>query len=338
MTAMLRSSRSTNWHLNNALCAGLIAALTGCPSGDGGVPDEALGGLVVAPANQERAIDMERLRKHPDELLRAAQLSHAQIATKLGSHRFTGSVKIEVKEDDAVVESLDVTTHIELAADGSYQARSENSREYGRQVIFKDGALYLAPRYSRFHKRAPESDAEPVEIRNDMYQELAAHLELIQRGINVEDRGSGRRDDGRDVRTLGIVKAAADRPVSQPERLSQRKWRDAIAVTEASGELAVDVQTGAVLHAEVRAGVTFTRDDRRFTMTFDIVHDIADIGADIAIAAPPDDRWVPTPLRRTEVEMRDRLLEGIAPPTRKFEPKPAEDGDSAAGAGQGDAP
>lgn len=365
MTAMLRFNRSSNAYLTAWPAAvtvvGLAMGLAACPSSDTGVPDEALGGLVIAPENQPREIDMERLRQHPDELIRAAQLTHVQVGARLGSHRFAGSVKIEVKEGDAIVESLAVQTHIDLAADGGYRAISENSRDYGREVIFKDGSLYLAPRYSRFHKRAPENASEPAAIRSEMFSELAAHLELLQRGIDVEDRGTGPLSQpagqpdaqsdaqsdaqaegqpdtqadtqaaARTVRTIGIVKAPADRPVTAPEQMSQRKWRDTIAIAEASGEIAVDVQTGVVLHAEVRGGVTFERDGRRFTMTFDVAHDIADIGTDIAIAAPPDDRWVATPLRRKEVEMRDRLLKGIAPPTRKFDPKPAANGEKARG-------
>lgn len=327
MTAIVRHSRSP-FRLIACVCALVLSA---CSSGDSGVPDEELGGLVVAATGGDRAIDMERLRHHSDELVRAAQMPHARVGELISSHRYRGKVHLQVHEGAAdsaePVEDLKLETTIELAADGSYRARSENSKEYGREVVYSDGWLYLAPRYSKFHKRAPESGTEPADIRSAMFSELGAHLELIAAGFDVEDQGSGESsagestadesaDTARAVRKLAIAKAESPRKNS-PETRKHRAWRASIDVTEASGELAVDTQTGVVLHGRVHGALTFQRDGREFTMTFDVEHDIVDIGADIAIAAPADDRWVATPLRRREVEERDRLLEGIAPPTPK---------------------
>ena len=302
----------------------LALSLAACSASDTGVADEELGGLVLASGADNQPVRLGRVGYDVAELGRVAHTSHERVGQLLGAHRYRSTSSIVVREGDAIVESLETDTFIELADSGDFRARNENSRDYGREVFFTGGFLYLAPRYSRFHRRAPERMAEPAQIRNQIYGDLGAHLELLTRGIEIEEQASGTRGetgDPRQVRNITVKKSERTRPPARPTELRHRAWRDSIDVVEASGELALDEETGVVLHALVHGAVTFERDGRSFVMTFDVEHDIADIGAEIAIAAPPDDAWVATPVRRREVDERDRLLQGIAPPTRKVEPR-----------------
>lgn len=221
-------------------------------------------------------------------------------------------------EGQTLVEDLTVETTIELGEGGAFHALSKNSRDYGREVYFTDGHLYLAPRYSKFHRREPEAPDEPAALRDDMFGELGAHLDLVARAIAVEDRGA-LDHGGRSGRKIAVTRAAKARPArpGKGPSLPQHAWRDQAVVDTVTGEIVLDSATGVPLHATLRGTVTFQRDERTFTMTFAVDHAITAIGQPVTITAPGEDLWVATPLRSREVDERDDLLQGIAPPARR---------------------
>lgn len=325
MTRIRISSPHANAVVSVALCLSALVIESACSTEGAGVPDEQLGGLVQSTTVQRRAIDKHRVHKDVDELVHAATLPHDQVTRLLGAHRYRSSARVVVREGDGtesdpIVDTLNVDTRIEMSAEEDFHAVNENSKEYGREVRFVDGFLYIAPRYSQFHRRRPERSVEPVRIRADMYGDLGAHLELIARGIAIADAESIDGSSRRPTRTVRI-QTAAMRPVNRSEAFAHRSWRDRVQVQEASGELTVDTETGIIVRASIRGALTFARDARKFAMTFDVSHAITDIGATIGVSAPADDRWVSTPLRSREVAERDQLLDGIAPPTRKHVPR-----------------
>jgi hypothetical protein len=61
----------------------------------------------------------------------------------------------------------------------------------------------------------------------------------------------------------------------------------------------------------------FSREGRRFTMKLAVDSTISGLGTTAEIAPPSDDEVVATPERRREVDDRDYLLQGIAPPLRR---------------------
>jgi hypothetical protein len=67
--------------------------------------------------------------------------------------------------------------------------------------------------------------------------------------------------------------------------------------------------------------VSFMRDGRRFAMKLSVHSEVSAIGTALAIAAPSADDVVATPERLREVDDRDFLLQGIAPPTHRKENK-----------------
>jgi hypothetical protein len=71
------------------------------------------------------------------------------------------------------------------------------------------------------------------------------------------------------------------------------------------------------LSVKLTGTVVFTRDGRRFTMKVSVDSSASEIGRAAAIAAPPADQVVSTPERLREVDDRDFLLQGIAPPLRR---------------------
>jgi hypothetical protein len=281
---------------------------------------------VHSPDTTVRAIDLDRAARDPDELVRAALMPHRQVGELLGAHRFQGKTSLEVREGDAVdavvIEQLEVVTTIEFDAGGTFHALSENSRDYGREVYHAGGFLYLAPRYSKFHRRQPETPDEPAQIRDDMYGELGAHLELVSRAIAVTEGGPADHA-GRSARAVTVTRAdqprrpAARKAGQKTSPPAQRQWRDDAVVEAAQGEFVLDSDTGVVLRAAVRGTVRFTREDRTFSMTFAVDHAIDAIGQPATFTVPGEDRWVATPIRSREVDERDLLLRGIAPPARR---------------------
>ena len=78
----------------------------------------------------------------------------------------------------------------------------------------------------------------------------------------------------------------------------------------------IDADKGVPLAAKLTAAVAFSREGRRFTMKVALEAAITKIAAS-EIAAPAEAEVIASPTRRGEVDERDYLLNGIAPPIRK---------------------
>ncbi|MCA9680076.1 MAG: hypothetical protein H6708_17290 [Kofleriaceae bacterium] len=294
-----------------ALAVGACLA-AGC-SGHGGVKDEELEGLVVAPDDQPPPVDVDKAATDGRELTRALALPDRDVAA-LGSHRVHITSKVEVKEGAEVVDSLSDDTILEVAADGQFHGKLDNSADYGREIIFTGGELYLRPRYARWHRRLPTEPGEPAHLRDELYAVLGDYFDLVGHAAEVSDKGAA-TVAGRAGRKVEIKLAPS--PGKPPRQaLTQRKWRESVTVTALAGEAVLDADHGFPLSAHVTAELGFVRDGRSFTMALEVTHELADFGAAIAIAPPPADETVDTPMRLREVDERDALLEGIAPPAK----------------------
>lgn len=295
-----------------ALGAVLCAAAFGC-TGSGGASDKELEGLVVAPAAPPTTVDVGRAIKDPPSLVAAVRLPWSRAAAQLGDHRLTVRTTMELREAATVIETLTDTAVIERAADGRYHALYENSADYGREVTFDAGTLYLRPRYAKWHARAPETAGEPAAITDEMGSALAAHLELYAHGLELSDKGAV-QEAGRAGRKVELKLSPS--PKAAPRAaVTQKAWRDGATVESAAGELVLDEATGLALRAHVDATVAFARDGKRLTMRLVIDHAVA-TGA-VTIAPPAADQIVATPVRATEVDDRNYLLQGIAPAAGK---------------------
>lgn len=299
----------------------LLGLALGACSGDGGIKDEELEGLVVSPPSERPPVELGKASADGVELGRALTTPHHEVAGKLGAHVVKVTTRIEVKEGDKVVESLSDETVLEYAADGQYHARYDNSADYGREVLWQSGALYLRPRYARWHRRPPTTDAEPQTIRDQMYAVAGEYFDLVAHAAEVTDKGAA-TVAGRDGRRVEIKLSPS--PVKAPaETLTQRKWRETVTVQELAGEAVLDAEAALPLSARFTGKLAFSRDGRSFTMTLEVGHDVSAIGQAVALVTPPPEEVVETPERLREVDERDQLLEGIAPSSKKAGPQPA---------------
>ena len=288
-------------------------ALVACGRSEG-VPDEQLGGLVIAPKTKSAPIDVARAAKDPRELGRALSLPYGDVITALGPHTYSITTSTVVDEGGKKVNELSDQTKIELGDNATYSAVYTNSADYGREAISIGGQLYLRPRYQRWHGRAPEMPDEPVQIRDSFFVPIAATWELFAPGAELSDLGTA-QVAGRSGKKIAVKLAPnASRPAAEP--LIQRKWREKRSIESLSGEVVIDADKGVPLSVKLAGTVGFSRDGRHFTMKISLEASATAFGK-VAIAAPPADQVVATPERLREVDDRDFLLQGIAPPLRR---------------------
>jgi hypothetical protein len=280
-----------------------------------GVPDEDLGGLVEQPKQPDPKIAVDRAAKEPSELGRALSQPYRKVIGDLGPHTATLTAVTTVEEAGKPVSSLSDTTKIEIGDAGAFHAVYGNDADYGREVIFVGGKLYLRPRYQRWHGRAPEGVEEPAALRDQFFEPIAATWDLLAPGIELSDKGAAEAA-GRPGRKIAIqLSPKPAKPAT--ETVAQKKWREQRTIEEVSGEVILDAEKGAPLELKLSGTVSFMRDGRRFKMKTTITSALSAIGTPVAITAPADTEVVATPERTREVDDRDYLLQGIAPPIRK---------------------
>lgn len=297
---------------------------------DRGVTDDQLKGLVTVPA-PPAPIDVEQAAKDPAELTRALAASHAAMATALGPHALTLETRTVVEEGGKPVSDLSDKTTLELGDDGAFHAVYENSADYGREAVFVAGKLYLRPRYQKWHGRAPETTDEPAQLRDSYFGPIQATWDLLAPGAELTDKGPA-QVAGRAGRKVAVKLAPTPRD-NPPEPLPQRKWRETRTIAAVDGEVTLDADKGVPLAIDVTGAIAFSREGRRFTMKVAVKGGVTKLGV-TAITAPADGEVIATPTRRGEVDERDYILNGIAPPIRKNADGTAKV-PSAAGSGSG---
>jgi hypothetical protein len=290
----------------------LLALTAACGRGER-VPDDQLVGLVVE-ATPPAKLETELARRDPAELGRALTAPHALVAAALGPHSLLIESRTIVTEGGTPQSELSDRVQLELGDQGSFHGVYTNSEDYGREAIFVGGKLYLRPRYQRWNGRAPETAGEAAEIRDKYFSAIGGTWDLVAPAVELIDRGAA-QVAGRDGIKLELKLSAAPRE-NPREPLSQRRWRETRTIDALDGEVVLDAATGVPLAVKLTAAVTFQRDGRRFTMKLELDGKITALGA-VAIAAPPEAEVVVAPTRRHEVDDRDFLLRGIAPPLRK---------------------
>jgi hypothetical protein len=306
--------------LSPRLAAGLAVvslAFAGCGRSEG-VPDKDLGSLVIAPKEKREPIDVAKAGREPVELGRALMTPYKDVVAALGPHTYKLVTTNIVEEAGKEVSSLSDTTTIGLGADG-FHGLMENSADYGREVIFAGGTLYLRPRYQRWHGRAPETPDEPATLRDSFFGPVAATWDLLAPAVELTDLGPA-TVAGRAGKKIAVKQSPSPRQPAA-EKLVQRKWREKRTIENVGGEVVLDADKGVPLSVKLAGTIGFMRDGRRFSMKITLDATLVSMGP-AQIDVPPPDQVVATPERLKEVDDRDFLLQGIAPPLRKASDAP----------------
>jgi hypothetical protein len=315
------------------LVVAAASATCGCSRGTA-TPDRDLGNLVVAPAEPSTTVDVAGIGQDAAALGAALTRPLHRLAEPLGAYRLVVRTRSEVKAGDAVTSSVDEQVVLEVGADGSYRGSSELGSEDGREVVFHGGTLYLRPRFARWHRRPPTDPAEPGRLRDELVAGLAATYQLLGPGLEVSGR-AGLSEGGRAAHAFTLA-AAPSAHAAPAEATTQRAWRAGRTVDAVAGKIVLDDATGVALVGTIRGQVRFAQAGTPFVMTVSVDHQLT-LGPGPAIAPPPAEDTVATPERLREVEDRDQLLRGLAPPTR-VDRAPGAAGSTTPGPGQGQAP
>jgi hypothetical protein len=293
-----------------------VAALCAAACGRSqSVPDQELPGLVVEARKAEAPIDVELAARDPAELGRLLARPYRVVLAALGPHSASVNTETVVEEAGKPVSDLSDHAQIDNAEGGNYHAVYTNSADYGRETTFVDGQLFLRPRYQRWHGREPENPDEPLALRDQYFEATAAVWDLLGAGAELSD-GGRTEISGRAARKITVRRASdAGKPAS--ESIAQRKWREGRSVEAVDGEIVLDAAKGVPLAMKLSGTIGFSRDGRRFTMKLSLDSTISGLGAPAEVAAPTAEDVVATPERLREVDDRDTLLQGIAPPLRK---------------------
>ena len=280
-----------------------------------GVADQDLPGLVVEARKAEALIDVDRAAKDPAELGRALARPYRVMLAALGPHRLVVNSATTVEEAGNPVSDLSDHAQIDSGDDGTYRAVYTNSADYGRETVFVDGKLFLRPRYQRWHARGPEAPDEPAALRDQYADAVAATWDLLAPAAELTDRGPF-DVAGRPGRKISVAwSAEPNQPPAEP--VTQRAWREHRSVDAVSGDVVLDKDKGVPLVVRLSGTIGFTRDGRRFAMKIAVDSLISGLGSPSVIATPADADVVATPERMREVDDRDYLLQGIAPPLRR---------------------
>jgi hypothetical protein len=304
------------------VCLMLAAAAVAC--GDGGTNTDNPGGLVRATAEPPAAIDLGRAATSATALGQALAVPYDRVGALLGPHHLRATTRLRVTAGGAEVEAFTEDTEVFLGAGGALRAVQTNSNDTGREVVYRDGVLYLRPRYGVFHRRPPTDDSEPAALLADLGAGLGDAFELVAPAVALVDRGESQRG-ATAVRTVEL--GLADRARPRHERLTQRAWRETATVQSASGSIALDVRTGVAVEGKLLAEVAFNRDGTEYVMTIEHEHTVDAVGEAAPIEPPADSVTVADRFRTSELAERDQLLEGIAAPADAVKPKPLPEGE-----------
>jgi hypothetical protein len=284
-----------------------------------GTPDEDLGSLVLAPKVVAAAIDVGKAATDPGELGRALGRPYRETVAVLGPHTVTVATTTTTSSGDTVVDDRSDKATLELGAGPAFHGTYENSSDYGRETIFVDKTLYLRPRYQRWHARLPEATDEPATLRDGFADAMGATWDLLAPGAELVDKGAT-TFAGRPGRMIEV--RLAPHPATTPgESLTQKKWRINRTVTAVAGQIVLDAAKGVPLAVELTGTVGFARDGHPMTMKLSVKSTVDKLGQPATITVPAPAEVVATPERAREVDDRDLLLEGIAPPAAINKPK-----------------
>jgi hypothetical protein len=290
----------------------LCAAACGRPQG---VTDQDLPGLVVEARRAESPIDVDRAARDPAELRRALERPYRVMRAALGPHSVSVNTATTVEEAGKPVSELSDHAQIDNGDGAAYKAVYSNSADYGRETIYVGDKLYLRPRYQRWHARSPEEPDEPDDLRDRYFDAVAATWDLLAPAAELADRGAV-EVAGRAGRKIEVRRSPEPRdPPAEP--IAQRKWRERRSIDAVSGEIVLDVEHGVPLSVKLAGNIGFSRDGRRFAMKVSVDSTLSGLGSAAVITVPSDAEIVATPERMREVDDRDYLLQGIAPPLRR---------------------
>lgn len=284
-----------------SLCL-VLAAASAIASGCGGSKKKKVPSGQVPRAAKPERVSADRAAESGADLVRATQTPHHVLWQAVGPHRI--EMKSTMKITGASAETLDEDFALAIDGNGAFTLLHNNSRDYGKDVVFVGPDLYIRPRYGKYVHR-PAEQGEGERLRDETYGALAAYLEVV--GFALEPRAEDVQVAGRAAKKL-TLSLGAGKPASQPEAHPERKWRETVTPGVIDGVIVLDEKTAAPLSANLHIAYKFVRDGAPVEVDLTLTMDVKDIGTAQKIAAPAPEAFVEVPVRARPMVERDELL------------------------------
>lgn len=296
------------------------------------------GGSVPAPPGAALATPLAAdvgaapRRETPALLWAALRQPFSAFAPQLGPHRLRiRSRLVRTVPGRPVVE---VAQAVELALDagGRLWVRKDTHEQYGLELRWLDGWLFLRQRWNRFLRRRPSDRREPWRLADRAYGLLSDDLELLGRfvaldsaqAVTVLDRAAWRVGLRRAEPSVGAL-SGEDGRLALP---AARRWRQSLRVELLTGAVSIDRLTGAPLLARLRARCSFAlpagpsgatglpapagAGAARGRLELELEQSITELGRVGVIAAPPAEEVV-AEVRGRRLELERQMVLGERP-------------------------
>lgn len=249
-------------------------------------------------------IDPARAARDADELRRALEAPAHELPKRVGAHRLSEKLRIQVALGGAEVEKLEDQSRLEVQQGGAFSAVHENSRDYGRAVTWDGKRLYVQVRYGPHVERRPEH-GEVDRLHDELGGMLPAAWRLLGPFAKHEDGGAVRAG-GRDARK---IKIALGPPPGELPTGADQAWRQQMQVQALDGEVALDAKSGVPLEGRLSARYSFPKGTGTAAVEMSLERRLEPQPADPVVAAPKG--AVPTPRRARYEPERRALLRGL---------------------------
>ncbi len=303
-----------------AFVTALVAGAPGFACGDdpGASPASEREATAEALADRLRAAD-------PLDILALLARPHAEVRDALGPHALTAQTTLSLRPTDpaaanppleaAVAPNQALSDQLALrwdspdAAGPRFALEQHNDQARGRSIVAVDGTLFAKLEHRPWTRHPLESEIHELWL-DDAWKTAHDAVEFLLPGATLtasEAPGEG-WNDGDAVRLTLQLGAGTPTDRATPG------WRTGVAFSALSGEVLVDVQTGAWLKVDTTATYTVQGGTAGPLAGHFEVHGVVATTLPSApqVRAPPD--AVALPERHRYEEERKRLLDGLAAP------------------------
>jgi hypothetical protein len=287
-----------------------LLALGGC-SGCHEPRDRTAKQRIFSPEDAPKVVASAQERLAPEQLgddtrlaQRVLSMGAAEMAERLGAHRFNASVAFDWNSGAATPVKLSESRLLEADArgvNGDFHARVDNNQDVGLEVIRVDGQVYARNRFGKFRlRRRDRGMAERT--REDVVAALREVDQLFDRRLKLAPQGTVTFEGRPAFRYEVALASAAPKEVAPalpapllPKGGADETTRRRLGFLAAKspralkGEVLVDQATGVVVRAVLdgRLDVPAQASARPASLHVTLDQRVSRIGQALALKAPP---------------------------------------------------
>ena len=233
----------------------------------------------------------------------ALELSADQVAARIGSFEWTGSVEWTVSregEDARRVRAVE-RHRVRQAPTGEFEVSADidpglgPGSETGKEIVYAGGMTYARARYAPFRERPTDRGRDARRFRDESFLAPRTIARLLGPALELRTVGEAQalRRAGRKI-GLSLAKGAppaaapalSDASSSDDDTKRRRAFLEGLRPQSVTGEVILDAATGVPLRTRIAA--TFgVEGDANTRATVELLAQVRAIGGEVAAIAPP---------------------------------------------------